>query len=202
MGEAKRRKRGGTYPTGEAVADYPEYRNRLRGLFPDMPESEIGRAWMRIKWAGRNDVPGGKPEDIPVLPGSVVVHLIGDNIAALNGAVRVEHLDKVIAMHQATGLSREQACEMIWVTLVAAQQTDKRVASKLLNTAVGLAFTSTRAHEFWALAKRGYLRLTYHITTPVDAYGRTLNFRLTATDQRDPPLIVPLDEMPPPVRSL
>lgn len=95
MGEAKRRKRAGTYP---------EYRNRLRGFFLDMPESEIGRARMRTKWAGRNDVPGGKPEDTPVLPGCMVVHMIGDNIPTLNGALPVEDLDKAIAMHQATGL--------------------------------------------------------------------------------------------------
>jgi hypothetical protein len=64
---------------------------------------------------------------------------------------------------------------------------------------LALAFTSTAGPQLKTWAKEGYLRLTYHITTWVDPDGtRAINFRLTSGDQRDPPMIVPFSEVPPP----
>ena len=60
----------------------------------------------------------------------------------------------------------------------------------------GLAFTSEAAALLRVRADEGFLRITYTVETFLDAAGRqAINFSLAASDQRDPPMSVPLSKM-------
>ena len=200
MGEEKRRRQSGEYPTEGGDPGYGRFHAKLRRLFPKLEEREIGLSWMRA--ADPNPgVPSGLPEDVPVMPGHVVMHLLYDD-GSLNGALPVEQIDEAIEAWRSTGLSRVETRQGIFDEVALNRHRTEDAGSGIMTGLVWLAFTSGAAPTLRQLAAQGFLRITYTVETYLDAAAggkRAINFRLAGSDQRDPPMSIPLSEQPPTV---
>ena len=92
MGEEKRRRQAGAYPTEGGDPRYEQFNARLRRLIPKIGERDIGLSWMRAE-DPNPEVPLGLAEAVPVQEGHVVMHVLCDS-ASLNGALPVRKSTK------------------------------------------------------------------------------------------------------------
>jgi hypothetical protein len=199
MGEEKRRRQAGAYPTEGGDPGYEQFNAKLRKLMPKVEEREIGLAWMRTK-DPNPEIPTGLAEAVPVQKGHVVMHVLCDD-ASLNAALPVEKIDETVEVWRRSGLSRQDTRQGIFDQLILNRHLSESYGNALMVGLFGLAFTSEAAPLLRAQADQGFLRITYTFETFLDAAGRqAINFRLAASDQRDPPASRPLSGIGPTVR--
>jgi hypothetical protein len=146
------------------------------------------------------EVPLGLAKAVPVQRGHVVMHVLCDD-ASLNAALPVEKIDETVEVWRRSGLSRQDTRQGIFDQLILNRHLSESYGNALMVGLFGLAFTSEAAPLLRAQADQGFLRITYTVETFLDAAGRqAINFRLAASDQRDPPASIPLGEIGPTVR--
>jgi hypothetical protein len=209
MGEAKRRKLAGTYPiqnpstpTDTLDGGFTGFNSHLRRLLPTISDRDIGLAWMRAEGTGAGaarSIPHGRPEAYPVQQDHVVMHVIFGS-ATLNGAFPVAALDELIAHWKRNPIKRQQLRDAIIHAMARNEHLEEKCGETVMHAAFALAFTGDSGDMLRRAADDGFLRLAYAIESYIDPSGRkAFNFRLTGSDQRRPPEIIPLAAAPPTV---
>jgi hypothetical protein len=195
MGEEKRRRMRGEYPTGAgADPEFNEFSNRLRRTIPGVSSLDIGLSWMRAQGSG--GISTGKPEEFPVHAGCVVMHLVFGT-ATLNAALPLGDLDELLRIGRPAA-PLEDLRNMIVHAMARNRHLESACGRVLMCAAFTLAFTGELEPALRTLAAEGFLRIAHSIETFIDeASGQqAFNFRLLISDQRDPPVVIPLAEVP------
>jgi hypothetical protein len=118
MGEERRRRQAGDYPTEGADPGYARFSATLRKLKPKIEEREIGLAWMRAE-SPEHDIPIGRPEAFPVTQDHVVMHVMYAG-GSLNGALPVADIDKTVGLWRESGGRRADTRQGIFDEIVLA----------------------------------------------------------------------------------
>jgi hypothetical protein len=186
--------------TEESAAHGGEGRCRFRRVQPaatataaaDVGQGSRPRLDARLR---PNDELQG-PEYYPVREGCVVVHVIHGS-ATLSAGFPVESIDQWVAGWRRIGFKRQDARETIAHLMQQNLHVENVIARGILVCVIAIAFTSRGADTLRQFAAEGFLRLTCTIETYSANGGTAVNFRLAGSDQRQPPMIIPLAEMPP-----